>query len=183
MVLRVQPSCEFLGALRYVKYQFYDYINMTGSTHRILDKNDIWNWNVKFQMGKSIMTCRAKSRFVAKRWSCKCKLLYHQQGNLCRCRNLGFLKTLTLSVSFIAVEEKKVLKENALVWAVIIVMGNYIFLSARIWIQCLYEKCLKWTGFWKLKSLGYCVLLKLGEQSRYLEKKTNPHVIYEVNGR
>lgn len=39
----MQSSCEFLGALRYVKYHFYDYSDMTGSTHKILNKIDIRN--------------------------------------------------------------------------------------------------------------------------------------------
>lgn len=64
-------------------------------------------------MEKSIMMCRAKSRIETKGWSCKCKLLYHTKyGKICRCRNLGFLKILTLSVSFSSAEEKERLNEK-----------------------------------------------------------------------
>lgn len=178
----MQSFCEFLGALCDVKYQSYDYINMTGSTYKILNNIDIQNWNIKFHMGKSIMTCRAKSRIGAKRWSCKCKLLYHKMyGNLCRCRNLGFLKILTLSVSLLSAEEKERLVEKICFSLSSHRYRKFFFLPARIWIYYPCEKWEKWIRFWKLKSLVYYVLLKLWEQSSYLKQKC--HVIYEVNGR
>lgn len=67
-----------------------------------------WNWNIKFHVGKSILTCRVKMGIEAKKEPFKCKLIYHgKYGNLCWCRNLDFHEILALSVSFSSAEEKE----------------------------------------------------------------------------
>lgn len=136
-----------------------------------------WNWNIKFHVGKSILTCRVKVGIEAKKEKFKCKLVYHSKhGNLCWCRNLDFHEILALSVSFSSAEEKERVDEKLhLILSSCYCYRKFSLFSFHIGFEfsAHVKNGKNGIGFWKHKSLVYYVLLKLWEQSSYLKLSCN----------